>query len=47
MVDTIEKHFDEEFKAGEKLVPDIKNTTDPNYKGSRSLTHKWQGMAFS
>jgi 2-oxoglutarate dehydrogenase complex dehydrogenase (E1) component-like enzyme len=25
----------------------MKDTTDPNYRGSRSLTHKWAGMQFS
>lgn len=28
-------------------MPDLKNTTDPSYRGSRSMTHKWSGMQFS
>ena len=28
-------------------MPELRNTTDPSYRGSRSLTHKWQGMQFS
>lgn len=47
LTDAVEKYFDEEFKIGDKHKPDIKSVTDPKYKGSRSLTHKWEGMAFS
>ena len=28
-------------------MPELKNTTDANYRGSRSMTHKWSGMQFS
>ena len=47
MMDTIVNFFEEEFKESEKFKPDLKSTKDPNYKGSRSLTHKWKDMDFS
>ena len=37
-------HFEQEFQKSLEFIPQLKNTTDPNYRGSRSLTHKWQGM---
>lgn len=47
LIKQINDHFEEEFKASESFKPTLKNTTDPTYKGSRSLTHKWQGLVFS
>jgi hypothetical protein len=46
-MDQTANHFEEEFKASEGFKPSIKDTKDPNFKGSRSLTHKWEGMEFS
>ena len=43
----IDAHFEAEYEASLTLKPNLKNTIDPNYRGSRSLTHKWSGMAFS
>lgn len=43
----IEAHFEQEYQQSLTFVPELKNTTDSNYRGSRSLTHKWQGMQFS
>ena len=40
-------HFEQEFQHSLTRKPELKNVTDPNYRGSRSLTHKWQGMQFS
>ena len=41
------QYFEDEFKESEKIKPDLKDTKDPKFKGSRSLTHKWEGMEFS
>jgi len=41
------KYFEDEFQASKTFEPSIKQTRDPNYRGSRSLTHKWKDMAFS
>jgi len=43
----IDEHFEAEYQASLSLKPDIKNTTNPAYRGSRSLTHKWKDMVFS
>ena len=44
----MQNHFETEFKEAETFKADLKqHTTNPEYKGSRSLTHKWDGMAFS
>lgn len=40
-------YFEEEFKASEAYKPAIGQVKDPNFKGSRSLTHKWAEMDFS
>ena len=40
-------HFEEEFKQSLERKPSMKCVRDPNYRGSRSLTHKWQDMQFS
>ena len=40
-------YFEEEYKASENYKPTLELTKDPTFKGSRSLTHKWIGMAFS
>ena len=45
--DEINQHFESEFQASLKFVPSMQDTTNPSYRGSRSLTHKWAGMAFS
>ena len=45
--DQIETHFEQEYQKSLNLVPSLKDTTDPKYRGSRSLTHKWAGMQFS
>jgi hypothetical protein len=47
MLAQIESHFEEEFKASDSFKPTIKDTLDPNYKGSKTLTHKWTGLVFS
>lgn len=47
MLQQINQHFEEEFKLGETLKPSLKDTRDPTFKGSRSLTHKWKDMEFS
>ena len=47
MVNQINQFFEEEFKHSEKIKPNLKDTRDPNFKGSRSLTHKWKSMDFS
>jgi 2-oxoglutarate dehydrogenase complex dehydrogenase (E1) component-like enzyme len=26
------------------MVPNMKDTTNPAYRGSRSMTHKWKDM---
>ena len=26
------------------FIPEMKNTTNPRYKGSRAYTHKWAGI---
>ena len=43
----INSHFENEFQKSQTFSPKLKNTTDPKYKGSRALTHKWSGMDFS
>ena len=43
----INEHFEKEFQASLTFQPSLKDTKDPRYKGSRSLTHKWAGMEFS
>ena len=43
----INNHFETEYQASLKFKPTLKNTTDPTYRGSRTLTHKWSGMQFS
>ena len=47
MISQVEQHFEEEFKASESLKPNLQDTKDPTYKGSRSMTHKWKDMEFS
>ena len=43
----INAHFEQEYQASLTFRPEISNTTNQSYKGSRSLTHKWAGMQFS
>ena len=43
----IDEHFEKEYQASLTFKPTLKNTRDPKYRGSRSLTHKWADMAFS
>lgn len=45
--DQINTHFESEYQASLSFKPSIKDTTDPNYRGSRSLTHKWADYQFS
>ena len=40
-------HFKDELEKSLDFKPTINNYRDPNYKGSRSLTHKWKDMQFS
>ncbi len=47
MVEQTVNYFEEEFKESEKYKPSISQVKDPQFKGSRSLTHKWDGMDFS
>lgn len=47
MVDLINHHFEEEFKASQTHKPSIKETKDEKYAGNRSMTHKWKDMDFS
>lgn len=46
-MDKLTEYFEEEFKESEKIKPSLKDLRDPNFKGSRSLTHKWKDMEFS
>lgn len=43
----VEAHFEAEYQASLTLKPDLKNTRNPTYRGSRSLTHKWSDLEFS
>ena len=43
----IEAHFEQEFQKSLNFKPQLKDTTNPAYRGSRSMTHKWEGMQFS
>ena len=43
----IEGHFEQEFQKSLTLTPSLKDTTNPSYRGSRSMTHKWSEMTFS
>jgi len=47
LTNQINEHFEKEYQASLTFKPSIKDTTDPKYKGSRSMTHKWAGMKFS
>ena len=47
MAEQIDNYFEEEFKASGSVNPKIEDTKNPDYKGSRSLTHKWKGLEFS
>lgn len=38
---------EEEFKAADTFKPLLSNTWNPEYLGSRSLTHKWKEMDFT
>ena len=43
----VEEHFEKEYQASLTLKPSLKDTINPSYKGSRSMTHKWASMTFS
>lgn len=49
-INNIEKAFDthleKEFNQMKDYIPDSKMTRDPNFLGSRSLTHKWKDINF-
>ena len=45
--DQINEHFESEYQASLTHTPTLKNATNPKYRGSRTLTHKWEGMQFS
>ena len=45
--DQVNTHFEAEFQASLSFTPQLKDTKDPKYRGSRAMTHKWQGMQFS
>ena len=47
IISEINAHFEREFEHSQKLEINIQNTINPKYKGSRALTHKWQGLDFS
>ena len=47
MINDIQQHFESEYEKSLTLKPNLKDTTDPNYKGSKSMTHKWENMDFS
>lgn len=37
----INGYFEKEYQASLAFKPTLKNTRDPSYRGSRTLTHKW------
>lgn len=43
----INDYFEQEFQASLTIKPTLKETRDPAFRGSRSLTHKWAEMEFS
>lgn len=47
IVEQTAAHFEDEFKESEHYKPSLAQLKDPTFKGSRSLTHKWQGYEFS
>ena len=47
IVDQTAIYFEDEFKESENYKPSIQQVKDPKFKGSRSLTHKWEGYEFS
>jgi probable 2-oxoglutarate dehydrogenase E1 component DHKTD1 len=38
---------EDEFEESTVYQPSLEQTTNPNFKGIRSMTHKWEGMKFS
>ena len=46
-MDQTASYFEDEFKESENYKPSIEQIKDPKFKGSRSLTHKWEGYEFS
>ena len=47
IIDQTAAYFEDEFKESENYKPSIEQIKDPKFKGSRSLTHKWEGYEFS
>lgn len=47
MMQLTEKHFEKEFKDSADYIPSLNQTRNPEFKGSKSLTHKWKNMDFS
>jgi len=47
IVDRIHQYFEDEYQAAADFKPTLESTKDKEYKGSRSMTHKWEGMDFS
>lgn len=47
IVEQTAQYFEDEYKESEKIKPSLVQTKDPKFKGSRSMTHKWEGMDFS
>jgi len=45
--DQTNAHFEAEYQASLKYTPSIKDALNPNYRGSRTMTHKWSGMQLS